>query len=54
MINFRRMSIFERLLLCLSRKRRQTYDAQLLAAIERLVADPELPCAIEGIIVRAL
>lgn len=47
MIEFRRMGILERLLLLIPFHRR-AYEARLHAAITTLVANPELPCKIEG------
>jgi hypothetical protein len=47
MITFRRMSLWQRLLLRIP-SRRRAYEASLLAAITTLVRDPSLPCEIEG------
>lgn len=47
MIEFRRMSFLEGLLLVIP-SRRRAYEAQLHAAIKELVDDPRLPCRIEG------
>ena len=47
MITFRRMSLWQRLLLRLP-SRRRAYEANMLAAMTILMRDPSLPCEIEG------
>lgn len=50
LIRLRRRTLFERLLRIVPAIQRRQ-DANLKAAIKRLVDDPDLPCEIDGIVI---
>jgi hypothetical protein len=50
MIRFERRTLWDRLLRLIPAIRRRQ-DADLEAAIRRLIADPDLPCEIEGLVI---